>query len=161
MTATRVGFVDVYVYRGQGEAFQCLLLRRGAGRSRPGSWEAVHGRIEPGETPVAAAWRELHEETGCRALRLYNLSRVEQIYLHRTDELIQVPMFAAELPATAAVQLSAEHDAFEWLPPTAARRRCSWPRAARALDDLEALFGAGGAGALEDVLRVPPPGSTA
>jgi len=29
-----------------------------------GSWETVHGTIEPGETPVQASLRELREETG-------------------------------------------------------------------------------------------------
>lgn len=29
-----------------------------------GSWQLPQGGIEPGEEPVEAAWRELHEETG-------------------------------------------------------------------------------------------------
>lgn len=39
-------------------------------------WELVAGRKEPGETPVAAARRELIEETGYRAKRLRKLLHV-------------------------------------------------------------------------------------
>ncbi len=39
-------------------------------------WELVAGRKEPGETPAAAARRELMEETGYRAKRLRKLMRV-------------------------------------------------------------------------------------
>lgn len=39
-------------------------------------WELVAGRKEPGETPIAAARRELIEETGYAAKRLRKLLRV-------------------------------------------------------------------------------------
>jgi len=30
----------------------------------PGQWQLPQGGLEENETPLAAAWRELHEETG-------------------------------------------------------------------------------------------------
>jgi len=154
MTTTRVAYVDVYVLRGAGNALQVLLLRRAVGQSRPGSWEAVHGKIDRGETPVDAARRELREETGCVPIALYNLSRVEQFYHHTTDEIVLVPAFVAFIAADAVVQLSEEHESQLWLTPTEARARCSWPRAARCLEDAVRLFGEGNGGVLEGVLRV-------
>ena len=154
MTSIRVSLEDLYGLRGAGRALECLVLRRAPGGRCPGSWEAVHGHIEPGETPTDAARRELQEETGLRPERLYNLSRVENFYQHRLDEVALVPVFAAFVPPDAAVRTGAEHDRFEWLGPAEARSRFAWPRESRALDDVVALLGDGGAGAVEDVLRV-------
>lgn len=148
-----ISLVDVLVLRGQGATLECLALRRAAGGRCPGSWEIVHGHVEPGERPAQAALRELVEETGCRADRLYNLSRVESFYLHRRDVVALVAVFAAFV-AAGPVVLGPEHDAHEWLPWEAARKRLAWPREVRALEDAAQLFGDGTAGALEDVLRV-------
>ena len=154
MTTIDVSLVDVYVLRGAGEGLRCLVLRRGPAGRCPGSWETVHGHIEPGETPAQAAVRELEEETGSRALKVYNLSRVEAFYQHARDQVALIPVFAAFLAADAEVRLGPEHDGFEWLAPDEARRRFAWPREGRALEDAVALVGRGDAGAVEDVLRV-------
>jgi dATP pyrophosphohydrolase len=114
----------------------------------------VHGHIEAGETPAEAALRELAEETGLAPERVYNLSRVETFYQHRLDEVALVPVFAAFVAADGKVRLGVEHDRFEWLPAPEARARFAWPRESRALEDIIALLGTGGAAAVEDVLRV-------
>src|SRR5205823_4505211 len=75
VTLVRVSFVDVYVLRQAVSGLEILVLRRSAAGRSPGSWETVHGTVEAGETPVAAARRELREETGCEPIRLYNASR--------------------------------------------------------------------------------------
>ena len=154
MTGVDVSLVDLYVLRGADAGLECLVLRRGTGGRCPGSWETVHGHIEAGETPAAAAIRELEEETGARPARLYNLSRVEAFYRHGPDLVALIPVFVAFVDPATRVRLSSEHDRFEWLPAAEARRRFSWPREGRALDDAVALLGSGGAGAVEDVLRV-------
>jgi dATP pyrophosphohydrolase len=157
VTGTAVRFVDVYVLRDTPADPAILVLRRSnAGRS-PGTWEAVHGAIEAGETAVQAALRELGEETGLAPERLYNASRVEAFYRHAQDEVALIPVFVALVARDAAVRVSAEHDAFEWLAPTDALARVTWPRMRRALEDTLALFGKGGGnwgGLLDDVLRV-------
>lgn len=153
MTSIRVTLVDVYVLRGSGVALECLALRRAAGGRCPGSWESVHGHIEAGEVPAAAASRELQEETGLTPLRLYNVSRVELFYQHRTDEVALVPVFAAFVASDVPVRLGPEHDCFEWLTTDAAGQRLAWPRERRALEDIVVLLGGGSAGTVEDVLR--------
>jgi len=146
--------VDVYVLRPAAGGWEALCLRRAPHERSPGTWESVHGHIDEGETPVAAAVRELREETGLAAERLYNVSRVESFYLHGADEVVLIPVFCAFVAAGAPARPSDEHDAVEWLPVDAAAERFAWPRERRALADALALLGSGGAGGLEDVLRV-------
>ena len=154
MTSIRVSLVDVYVMRRIGGRLECLVLRRAAGGRCPGSWETVHGHIEPGERPAEAATRELAEETGLAPERLYNLSRVESFYQHRIDEVALVPVFVAIVAEAAEIRLGAEHDRFEWLDAAQADGRFAWPRERRALADIVALLASGNAGAIDDVLRV-------
>lgn len=154
MTGVRVCFVDTYVLRGAGAQLEVLVLRRGTLGRCPGSWETVHGTIEPGETPVQASLREMREETGLAPQRLYNLSRTEAFYQHRTDEVALIPAFAAFVAAQAEPRVSTEHDRAEWLTPAAAAQRFAWPRERRALDDILSIVGGGDAGLLEDVLKV-------
>jgi 8-oxo-dGTP diphosphatase len=54
--------VAVAIIRHRG---RCFLQRRDpAARVAPGLWEFPGGKLEPGETPLAALVRELREETG-------------------------------------------------------------------------------------------------
>jgi 8-oxo-dGTP pyrophosphatase MutT (NUDIX family) len=153
----RVAYVDVMVLRGTGSTLRVLCLRRGPGGRSPGTWEGVHAHIDEGETPVETAVRELKEETGVDALRLYNLSRVEAFYRHTINEVVLVPVFVALVADDAEVQLSDEHDAFEWLAPEAAMARMTWPRVRRELEDAMVLLAQGGAEEAEDVLLINNP----
>jgi len=146
--------IDLYVARPAPAGLEFLLLRRGPHGRSPGAWEVVHGHLDEGEPPVDGARRELEEETGLVPTALYNLSRVESFYLHRADEVAVIPAFVAFVKPDAAVTLSEEHDASEWLQADLARGRLAWPRSRRALEDILTLLGEGDAGPLEDLLRV-------
>jgi 8-oxo-dGTP pyrophosphatase MutT (NUDIX family) len=154
MTEVRVAIVDVYVLRPAAGGWEALCLRRSPAERSAGTWETIHGHIEAGERPTDAAVRELREETGLTAGRLYNASRVESFYLHRQDVLALIPVFCALVAEGAEARVSDEHDVCEWLPVERAAERFGWPRERRALADVLALLGRGDAGGFEDVLRV-------
>jgi 8-oxo-dGTP diphosphatase len=56
--------IEVGVAIVADEAGRVLMVERRPEQLSPGFWELPGGKIEPGETPAAAALRELHEETG-------------------------------------------------------------------------------------------------
>ena len=111
-------------------------------------------RDVPPTQPLAAALRELQEETGLQPERLYNLSQVEGFFRHAANEVVLIPVFAAFVGRAATVRLSAEHDQHEMRRPQAARVRVSWPRIRREIGFAMRLVGLGNAGPLEDVLLV-------
>jgi len=145
--------VDVYVIRPYRSAWRVLAMQRAKGTRCPGSWEAVHGHIETGETPERAAARETREETGLTVERLYNVT-VQPFYLHQINTVELAVVFAAFVPEPGVVTLDAEHETHEWLPVEMARKRFVWPRSRSALDDIVTLLKRGHAGSVEDVLRV-------
>jgi len=150
MTDIVVGVVDVYVVR---PSWHVLLLQRRQGTRCPGSWETVHGHIEPSESPEAAAVREVREETGLVVERLYNVT-VQPFYLHRYGAVQLAVVFAAFVAESSQVTLGSEHQHAEWLTIDEALARYTWPRSRAALNDIVDLLASGDAGVVEDVLRV-------
>ncbi len=134
--------------------WRVLTLKRAPGVRCTGAWEFVHGTIERGERPPAAARRELFEETGLVAQRLYSIT-VNPFYLHPLDTIQLAVVFAAVVDGSSSITLGVEHDAFAWRTPDEACERLAWPREHEAVRHAMHLLRTGDAGAVEDVLRVP------
>ena len=105
---------------------------------KAGYWQSVTGSLEQGETPIQAAIREVHEETGLNAsqydLQDWQASNIYEIYphwrhryapdvTHNTEHL-----FGLELPSQLPIKLAAdEHLHYEWVDwREAAKRVFSW-----------------------------------
>lgn len=116
-------------------ALEVLLLERAGTADR---WQSVTGSLEPGEEPLHAAIREVHEETGLKvepsAMRDWQHSHRFRIrgewrpryapdVTHNTEHV-----FSLCIPHACPVQISPrEHVAQLWLPHTeAAERVFSW-----------------------------------
>jgi 8-oxo-dGTP pyrophosphatase MutT (NUDIX family) len=101
--------------RRPGEYLLLHRAHRGPGYRGDWAWTPPSGSRQPGEAVLAAALRELAEETGIQAraadLRALDLSGG---WAH----------FGFDVPADVRPRLDAEHDRFEWLPATRAIARC-------------------------------------
>ena len=153
MAELSIGTIDVYVVRPLPDGWRVLVLQRSLDTRCPTAWESVHGHIEPGEEPQEAAIRELREETGLSATRLYNVT-VQPFYLHATNTVQMAVVFAAFVDEPGHVTTGPEHSRAEWLTVDDALSRFAWPREREALREIVQLLHRGDAGAVEDVLRV-------
>lgn len=114
---------------------QVLIMERA---DKKGFWQSVTGSLEPGETPLQAAIREVHEETGLVATEYdvqdWQASNVYEIYphwrhryapgvTHNTEHL-----FGLTLPKPLPINLAPdEHVRYEWVDwREAAKRVFSW-----------------------------------
>lgn len=148
----RSTLVEVYLFRRRARRVEVLALRRARDRTLPGVWQPVTGRREARESPFAAAAREVAEETGLEPLRWWALETITLYYDPEADAVQALPLFAAEVDATARVRLSEEHDRAAFLLPAAAARRFLWQSQRRGVLALEREVLNGGA--LADALEV-------
>jgi 8-oxo-dGTP diphosphatase len=95
-----------------------LLARRTEGRDLAGLWEFPGGKVDPGETPMQALARELHEELGIRVQAAEPLIAVPQQY---RDKRILLDVYRVRY---AGKPSDREQQALAWAPP---EKLCTYP----------------------------------
>ncbi|MEM9166277.1 MAG: NUDIX domain-containing protein [Planctomycetota bacterium] len=135
----RTDVVDVYVFRRTPEV-ELLQLRRAA-EPFAGAWHPIMGHVEPGETAVQTAARELGEEVGLAAgtaavLGAWQLEQTHPFFLADRDEIVLSPRFVVEAEAGFQPLLNDEHDAHRWIPIAEAPRAFIWPGQRHAIREL-------------------------
>lgn len=90
-----------------------MLKRPASSRSFPRLWSLVAGSIEEGESPVEAARREIHEETGITVANPDVVSR--PIYVRDGATVWKVHPFLYRIGHMDPV-LNEENEAYEWVP---------------------------------------------
>ena len=142
MSPYRPDLVDCWIFRSRragdatltdrdaGFEIEILLLRRSSGRILSGLWQCVSGSLEPGETPVEGALRELREETGFgpnQIAAFFDLDQVNQFHEPSVRAILTSVVFAVRVAPEIDPVLSHEHDAMLWVTPNAALGRAVWP----------------------------------
>lgn len=86
-----------------------LIGQRPAGVPLAGLWEFPGGKIQPGETPAAAAVRECLEETGLTVEPLFRYPEQVQEYDH---DQVQLHFIACRLKTASAGK---SRPSFQWV----------------------------------------------
>ncbi len=89
-----------------------LLLQLSPNKSECGLWGVPAGKIERGETPEAAARRELFEETSIVIEQGAHF--LGSLFVRKPDVDYVYHLFRIELKQFPAVVLSSEHQNFKW-----------------------------------------------
>ena len=99
----------------RGEPIREFLLMRHADR-----WDLPKGHVDPGETEVECALRELHEETGIAASDIelvdeFRFTNHYQVRAKKSGQLYDktLVVFLARLKRDVPIVVS-EHEGFEW-----------------------------------------------
>ncbi|HEY4227686.1 MAG TPA: NUDIX domain-containing protein [Candidatus Limnocylindrales bacterium] len=138
----RPDLVACWIFRVVDHVVQILLIRRAPGRMYPGLWQCVTGRLEPGETIMAGALREVAEETGLVASDIeafFETDIVNWFHEASIDGMWSEVVFAARVRPDAAPAISDEHDGLRWVSPVEAHGLVVWPSYHRAIEQLEWL----------------------
>lgn len=119
--------VGVWILRKTGGRWEHLQLKRAEGDYMGGTWSLCRGGVEAGETAVAAALREMREETGLAPAEMFRLGTLEQFYTSAHDTIWVAPFFAAFVGAGAEVTVNEEHSAFRWVADAEMDEALVWP----------------------------------
>lgn len=128
--------ITCYAVRAAGPSHEFLQLRRVPNDYMGGTWQAVSGGIEPGETAMRAALRELQEEAGLAPLEFYRLPVINSFYISDTDTVFHSVPFCAIVDPAAQVTLNPEHDASRWVPRNAVDQAFMWATDRQAIAEL-------------------------
>lgn len=118
--------IDCHVFFRKNGIPTYLLMERSGDVIYAGSWRMVGGKIEGEEKAFETAVRELKEETGLSASRLWAVPYTNHFYEASKDRVNIIPVFAAEVH-TQNVILSKEHVAFRWVTYEEAKELLPWP----------------------------------
>ncbi|GBC83743.1 RNA pyrophosphohydrolase [bacterium HR11] len=107
------------VLRTTDQGFEWLLLQKPNGR-----WEFPKGKVEPGETPLEAAIREVREEAGVSDVHViegftHTIHYTYRDRWHRPGEAVTVDktvVFYLAETHEAALRPSREHRSARWMP---------------------------------------------
>jgi dATP pyrophosphohydrolase len=123
-------YIELHIYNSKTEKF--LLLKRAPHKIYPSTWQMITASCEKGETTIQTVLRELMEETGLKAEKLFPVPHVNTFYFGINDSICLSPVFLAFV-TTESVKISNEHTEYKWVTYNEAVEQIHWP------DQIESL----------------------
>jgi dihydroneopterin triphosphate diphosphatase len=126
--------VEAHIFRETSDDLEFLLLKRSEKVIYPGLWQMVNGKIKDVEKAFQTALREIREETGIIPERLWVVPKVDSFYSHENDNIMLLPVFAAQFNFFSKVVISDEHTEFKWTNPLEAKKMLAWDGQRQSID---------------------------
>ncbi len=130
MTKIESNYIELHIYNPQTQKF--LLLKRAIHKIYPSTWQMITASCEEAETTKQTAVRELKEETGLTAKKLFSVPHVNTFYFDINDSVCLSPVFLAFVNSEN-VKISDEHTEYKWVTYEQAVQEIHWP------DQIESL----------------------
>jgi 8-oxo-dGTP diphosphatase len=106
---------------GEGGAWEFVVIHR----PKYDDWTLPKGKLDPGETEVRAAIREVHEETGMLCAVVREVGSVAYLDRNRRDKTVRYWLMT---PVEGRFHPTAEVDELRWLPTDQAIRLLTYDR---------------------------------
>lgn len=142
----RSDVIDVYIVKRAPRSADWLILQLLRAKDPLcGTWHPIMGHIEAGETAVAAAQREMHEEVGLdvrnrAVLGFWALEQVHPFYIAAIDAVVMSPRFVVQVRPSWTPTLNHEHAKARWAKASRASSMFMWPGQLAAVRELTALL---------------------
>ncbi len=132
--------IDVYVYRLEEGEPRFLLFLRSSAKIYAHQWRMVGGKVKEGEAYWEAALRELKEETSVTPKAFWTIPSVNTFYEAKSDQIHQIPAFAAEFDPDDKPVLNEEHTEYRWISVEELDSYLSWPEQKRLIRLTESIL---------------------
>jgi len=115
MSEIKVRVIDCHIayYNKNKSYWEFLLLKRSESTIYPKIWQGVTGKIENSELPYKTALRELMEETGLNAKKIWTIDKVNTFYDAKIDVMNLIPVFGVTVNSKNVI-ISKEHSEYKW-----------------------------------------------
>ena len=126
--------IEAHIFRETTDGIEFLLLKRSDRVIYPGLWQMVNGKIKAGEKAYQTVLREIKEETGIVPENLWVVPKVDSFYSHENNNIMLLPVFAAQFNFFSKPVISDEHSEFKWVNPEEAKKLLAWDGQRQSVD---------------------------
>lgn len=109
----QIRVIDCHIAIYNNNDWKFLLLKRSDDKIYPGIWQGVTGKIKDEEPPYKTALRELKEETGLDADKMWTADKINIFYDAKKNIMNLIPVFGVVVHSKEII-LSEEHSEYKW-----------------------------------------------